>query len=174
MTIVEKTKEFVVPFYEKKDIGHNFAHIERVIKQARIIASNYSADDELLVLGAYFHGVIHIDEGKVIEFLHNEKVPEERIAKIVQAAWDSQRDHIPVLLEGKILHDAHHLEGGKTFFVVKCLLIGASKGESLQEILEHIQIPAEVPKSALPESQAAYNEKDRFTRDFIKSLEENL
>jgi uncharacterized protein len=141
---------------------------------ARKIASNYSIDDELLVLGAYFHGMINSNEGKVREFLRNEKVPEKRIVVIMQAARDSQRGSTPILLEGKILHDAHFLEGGKTFFVIKAIMIGVSKGESLQEILEHIEISAGAPKSALPESQAAYDEKDRFTRDFIDSLRKNL
>jgi uncharacterized protein len=174
MNIVEKTREFVTPLYNKKDIGHNFAHIERVIRQASRIAANYSVDDELLMLGAYFHGVIHIDEGKVRDFLRREKVAEDRISRIVQVAWESQGDRTPVLLEGKILHDAHFLEGGKTFFIVKTIMIGASKGESLQQITEHIKIPAEVPQSALPELQAEYDEKDRFTRDFINSLSKNL
>jgi uncharacterized protein len=175
MTVVEKAREFVMPFYAKKDIGHGFSHIERVLKTARKIGKNYTADDELLVLGAYFHGVIHLDEEKVIKFLRDSKVPEDRISKIVQVAWNSQRDRIPVLLEGKIIHDTHFLEGGKTFFVVKLIMIGASKGESLQEILEYMKkTPDEVPQSALSELQAAYDEKDRFTRDFVDSLSENL
>jgi uncharacterized protein len=174
MNIIEKTKIFVMPLYDEKDIGHNFSHIERVFKQAKIIAAKYPADDELLALGAYFHGVIYTDEGKVTEFLHEERVPHDRIATIIQVARDSQRDQTPLSLEGKILHDAHHLEGGKTFFVVKNIMIGASKGETLQEIVEHMTVPPEVPKSALPELQAEYDEKDRFTRDFINDLTKNL
>jgi uncharacterized protein len=174
MNIIEKAKEFVMPYYLEKDIGHDFSHIERVLKLAVKIAERYAVDNELLTLGAYFHGVIHLDEEKVIKFLRDKKVPGERILKIVQVAWDSQRDRTPVLLEGKILHDAHFLEGGKTFFVAKTIIIGASKGESLQEIIEHMTPPPEVPKSALPELQAEYDEKDRFTRDFIKNLSEYL
>ena len=174
MNIIEKAKTFVMPFYDKKDIGHNFSHIERVLKQARKIAAKYQADDELIVLGAYFHGVIYTHEGKVTEFLRGERVTQDRIATIIQIAWDSQRDHTPLLLEGKILHDAHHLEGGKTFFVVKTIMIGASKGESLQEMAEHMTVPPEVPKSALPELQAEYDEKDRFTRDFINDFSKSL
>jgi uncharacterized protein len=174
MNIIERTKKFVMPFYDKKDIGHNFTHIERIIKQAMIIKSNYPVDEELLMLGAYFHGLIYRDKKKSREFLRNQNVPEDRINKIVQVAEDSQRDSTPILLEGKILHDAHFLEGGKAFFVTKAIMIGASKGESLQEMLEHVKIPPKVPKSALPELQVEYDEKDRFTREFIDSIRNNM
>ena len=174
MTLIEKAKAFVMPFYTKKDIAHDFRHIQRVLRTARRLAERYEADDELIDLGALFHGVIHIDEKQVTDFLHAEGLPEGRIASIVQAAWDSQVGREPVLLEGKILHDAHLLEGGKTFWVVKTLILGTARGETLQETLEFYRTHRSSSRCSLPESQEEFEEKVRFTREFFDDLSENV
>lgn len=57
------------------------------------------------------HGVIHLDETRVIDFFRKENIKEEEIKRIVQVAWDSQKDKVSELIEGTILHDAHLLEG---------------------------------------------------------------
>ena len=163
-----------MPFYEKKDAMHDISHIERVLKLARKIAGNYLIDKELMELGAYLHGVIHLEEGKVIDFLKGEQLSEERINEIRQVAWDSQRDKTPQLIEGKILHDAHLLEGGKTFMVAKYLVLGTANGESLEEILEFMRNQSPSYRCSLPESQDKYMEQKRYTRDFIDDLTDNL
>ena len=38
-----------------------------------------------------------------------------------------------------ILHDAHVLEGGKTYTVVKTLITGSVRGQSLEETLSFMQ-----------------------------------
>jgi uncharacterized protein len=122
MKLIEKVKVFVQPYYNKKDLMHNFSHITRVLKLAEKIAKNYQVDNELLIIGAYFHGVIHLDEKKVVNFLQSNKIDEQKIKKILQISWDSQKDSTSDLIEGKILHDAHLLEGGKTYLIVKSLV----------------------------------------------------
>lgn len=58
---------------------------------------------------------------------------EEDIEVIIKVAWESQRPEIPETLEGKILHDAHVLEGGKTYTVVKTLITGSVRGSRLKK-----------------------------------------
>jgi uncharacterized protein len=175
MTLVEKVKIFVQPYYDGKDLMHNFSHITRVLKLAEKIAKNYQVDTELLIISAYFHGVIHLDEEKVVNFLQSNKVDEKRIKKIVEIAWDSQKDSTSDLIEGKILHDAHLLEGGKTYLIVKSLVTGTARGQSLSETIKYMEDNVLGKfKCLLPESQNEYCEKEKFAEEFLKDLKKNL
>ena len=175
MILIEIVKVFVQPYYDSKDLMHNFSHIVRVLKLAMKIAKNYQVDDELLIIGAYLHGVIHLDEEKIVIFLKSNQVDEQRIKKIVQIAWDSQKDSTSNLIEGKILHDAHLLEGGKTYLIVKSLVTGTARGQSLSETIKYMEDNVLGKfKCFLPESQNEYCEKEKFAEEFLKDLKENL
>ena len=112
---------FVKPYYEDKDIMHNMWHIELVKKKIdQIISiSNYDINYENLILAMYFHGFIYSDEDKIREWLLKNGFTEKEIENIVKIAWESQRSEVPETIEGKILHDAHVLEGGKKLFSCK-------------------------------------------------------
>jgi uncharacterized protein len=175
MTLVKEVEIFVQPYYEGKDLMHNFSHIERVLKLAKRIAKNYQIDNELLVVGAYFHGVIQLDENEVVNFLRTQNTDEERIKKIVQVAWDSQKDSDSSLIEGKILHDAHLLEGGKTFLITKSLITGTARGQSLIETVAYIEENLLGKfECLLPETQKEYEEKETFTQEFLNDLKRNI
>lgn len=175
MTLISEVKKFVLPYYEGKDMMHNFSHIERVLKLAKKIAKNYQVDDELLIIGGYFHGVIHIDESKVIDFLQSKGGEETRVREIVQVARDSQRKSTSDLIEGKILHDAHLLEGGKTYIIVQSLVTGTAKGQSLSETIKYMEDNVLGKfKCLLPENQDVYYEKEKFAQGFLKDLKENM
>jgi uncharacterized protein len=69
MVKVSDVEEFVRKDYEAKDLMHSLSHIRRVLRVAQDLAQNHSADSELLMLGAYFHGVIYSKENDVRDFL---------------------------------------------------------------------------------------------------------
>lgn len=48
--------------------------------------------------------------------MQTQNYDEEMISKTIKIAWESQRSEIPETIEGKILHDAYVLEGGKKRF----------------------------------------------------------
>lgn len=125
--------EFVEPYYIDKDIMHNIWHIELVKKMVRKIISlgNYEVEEECLLLATYFHGFIYRDEEKIRQWMRAQGYCEEMIAKTIKIAWESQRSEIPETLEGKILHDAHVLEGEKTYLIVKTLITGSVRGQTL-------------------------------------------
>ena len=64
---------------------------------------------------------------------------DDMIAKTIEIAWESQRSEIPKTIEGKILHDAHVLEGGKTYLIVKTLITGSVRGQSLVDTLNYME-----------------------------------
>ena len=173
--MIKELKEFVMPYYQKKDMMHDFSHIEKIIKLSKILAKDYDVDIELIIICVYLHGVVHKDEKGIIDFLISKKVNKERIKKIIQVSWDSQKDQTSNILEGKILHDAHLLEGGKTYIITKSLISGTLKGQTLAKTIRYIEdnIIGKF-KCELPECQKVYELKEMYAKDYIKDLKEHL
>lgn len=170
----EELLAFVTPYYENKDIMHNLWHIELVEKMVRKIVSigNYNVEEENLLLATYFHGFIYSDEQAITQWLSDHGYSEKNIRKILQIAWESQRREVPATMEGKILHDAHVLEGGKTYLVVKTLITGSVRGQTLAETLDYMEKQVlDRNQCYLPETVPLCEEMNRFTRNFYEALQ---
>lgn len=169
--------EFVEPYYVDKDIMHNMWHIELVKKMVnKIIAgSSYNVDEECLLLATYFHGFIYKDEEIIKQWMREQDYDEAVIAKTVQIAWESQRSEIPKTLEGKILHDAHVLEGGKTYLIVKTLITGSVRGQALLDTLKYMEGNVLDKNSCyLPETIPLCEEMNEYTNRFFEELTEGI
>jgi uncharacterized protein len=168
-------EEFVRKDYEEKDVMHNLSHIRRVLRAAQRLARNHACDPELLLIGAYFHGIIDDKENEAREFLKNKGVSDDRIDKSIQIAWESQKESEPKTIEGTILHDAHLIEGGKTFLITKSLVTGTARRQTLEETISFMEqnIPGKF-KCYLPEAQKIYEQKESFALDFLDELKSNL
>ena len=175
MLTVSDVEEFVRRDYEAKDVMHNLSHIRRILRAAEGLSQAHACDPELLLLGAYFHGVIYSKENEVRDFLKRGGVSQGRIDKAVQIAWESQKGSAPETGEGTILHDAHLIEGGKTFLITKSLVTGTARGQTLNETISYIErnILGKF-KCYLPEAQKVYEDKEEFAKDFIADLKDNL
>lgn len=132
---------FVKQYYEDKDIMHDLSHISRVlIYVGKLLRTgNYETDEDALKYAAYFHGFIYNSEEKIVEWLKCEKISSKMIEKIITVAWESQKDEVAQTLEGKILHDAHMIEGGKTYLIVKSLITGSVRGQTLEQTIEYME-----------------------------------
>ncbi len=169
--------EFVRPYYDDKDIMHNMWHIELVLKMVEKILteSSYQIDKEALLLATYFHGFIWKDEEEIIHWMKSENYDDMMISKAIKIAWESQREEIPETLEGKILHDAHVLEGGKTYTVTKTLITGSVRGQSLVETLNYMkQNVLNKNKCYLPETIPLCDEMNEYTNTFFNDLIEGI
>lgn len=169
--------EFVEPYYADKDIMHNMWHIELVQKMVdKILAdSNYTVDEECLKLATYFHGFIYSDEEGIRQWMLSQNYAEETVSKTIRIAWESQRSEIPETVEGKILHDAHVLEGGKTYVIVKTLITGSVRGQTLIETLNFMESNVlNQNKCYLPETIPLCEEMNRYTNDFFADLKEGV
>ena len=168
-----KLLKFVEPYYIDKDIMHNMWHIELVQKMIEKILSktDYLIDKELLELATYFHGFIYKDENKIIEWMSSQNYNEETISKTIKIAWESQRSEVPETIEGKILHDAHVLEGGKTYLIIKTLITGSLRGQSLVETLEFMKNNVlDKNKCYLQETIPLCEEMNKYTNEFYRDL----
>ena len=169
--------EFVEPYYADKDIMHNMWHIELVQKMiSRILAcGDYKVDEECLKLATYFHGFIYKDEVKIKQWMLARNYDEEKISRTLKIAWESQRNEIPETIEGKILHDAHVLEGGRTYLIVKTLITGSVRGQTLLDTLNYMEKNVlDQNKCYLPETIPMCKEMNDFTNSFFADLKEGI
>lgn len=169
--------KFVAPFYRDKDIMHNIWHIDLVIKYVdRIISQGqYIVDYESLIAAAYFHGFIYSDELAIRTWLTEQNVSIDTIERIITITWESQRQEVPHTLEGKILHDAHVIEGGKTYLITKSLITGSVRGQSLMETITYIERNVlDRNQCYLPESVPVCAASNQFAKDFVSALKKDI
>lgn len=169
--------EFATPYYSDKDIMHNMWHIELIKKQVNniIALGHYKIDMECLTLAIYFHGFIYLAENEIRQWLKEQQYTEEAVEKVVTIAWESQRPEVPETIEGKILHDAHILEGGKTYLVVKTLITGSVRGQTLLQTLGYMKENVLWQnKCYLPETIPLCDEMNEFTDQFYQELSKGI
>jgi len=170
---INKLQEFVRPYYTEKDIMHGLWHIELVAKAvAQIIdKGTYDANIEHLTYATYFHGCVLSNSSEIMDWLTQQGLSNEECERIILIALESHRTEIPTTLEGKILHDAHILEGGKAYMITKCLITGSVRGQTLFETIEYIEKNI-LHKSVcyLAENKQALDEVNSFTKKFLAEL----
>ena len=177
MINMEALLEFVEPYYIDKDLMHNMWHIELVKRKVENIISlgNYQVDMECLILATYFHGFIYKAENEIRHWLKAQQYTDEMIERTVMIAWESQRSEVPNTIEGKILHDAHVLEGGKAYLIVKTLITGSVRGQSLLQTLDYMENNVLYKnKCYLPETIPLCDEMNAFTVEFYRELLEGI
>jgi uncharacterized protein len=175
MLKVSDVEEFVQQEYDSKDVMHNLSHLRRLLRVAQRLAQDHVCDSELLMLGAYLHGIIYYKEREVRGFLKDKGVSQDKIDEAVKTAWESQKESVPETIEGRLLHDAHLIEGGKTFLITKSLVTGTARGQTLEETISYFErnILGKF-KCYLPEAQKIYEEKEQFAKDFLADPKSNL
>lgn len=177
MIDIRVLEDFVKPYYENKDIMHNLSHIERVLKYVNklVIQGKYEVDIDILTYSAYFHGCIYCDEEKIVNWLKDKDISVNKINQIIKTAWESQKNSNPETLEGKVLHDAHMIEGGKNYLIVKSLITGSVRGQTLDETVKYIEDNILGKGTCyLSESIEIYKQQQEFAKEFIKDLKEGL
>jgi uncharacterized protein len=175
MLEISDVEEFVRKDYETKDAMHDLSHIRRILRTAQKLTKNHVCDNEFLTLGAYFHGLIRFKEPEIRDFLSGNDLTAAKIDKVVQIAWESQKEAEPQSIEGRILHDAHLIEGGKTFLITKSLVTGSARGQSLEETIAYLESHIlGKHRCYLSEAQQMYEEKEKFAREFLNDLKNNL
>lgn len=161
--------DFVRPYYADKDIMHDFWHIRLLQNSIENVLSlgRYAVDRECLTLAAYFHGFVYRDPDAIRSWMDAHGYDAEYTNKVITVSMESQRPNAPETLEGKILHDAHVLEGGRTYLTVKTLITGSVRGQSLEQTLEFMRDHVlGKNRCYLPETIPLCEEMNRYTYDF--------
>ena len=168
-------EDFLRADYAAKDTMHDLTHIRRVYRAAEGLAglSEVAYDADVLLIGAYLHGVVYIPEREreARSFLRTSGVPQPMIDRAVTAALESQTDARPQSAEGMLLHDGHLLEGGRSFLLVKTLVTGGARASTLADIVAfwERQVAGRF-RCVLPAAQARYDEQEVFARSVFEEL----
>jgi len=168
--------EFVKPYYSKKDEMHDLSHINRLLHEARSISKKYQTDGEILTCATYFHGIDgRRHRGNLTEFLVSQGLPRRKAVKILRVASESHKESRPRTIEGKILHDAHLVVGGRTLMVANFLVTGALRGFPIEHTINYFEKEVDGRfKCHLPEMRQRYSEMEGFTREFFRDLRDSL
>ena len=174
---IHRLKAFAAPFYEGKDMMHGLWHIELVYRSVCYIVQTgrYDVNSDLLLAATYFHGFVQTHEKEIWAWLACEGLCEEDIERVILISRESHTSSVPESLEGKILHDAHLIEGGKVYVITKALVTGSLRGQTLPETIAYVEANILGKRTCyLPEAIPLLEEASRFTSQFLADLKRGL
>jgi uncharacterized protein len=171
--IVKDIEKFVSSLYVSKDAMHDINHIYRIIKAFEYLEKDYVGqfDREAVIIAAYLHGIINDHEKCIADWLQKQKLSKSKIQDVIKMAKKSQKNAIPRTLSEKLLHDAHMIEGGKTFLVIKSLITGVLRDQSLSKTISYFKKNVlNLGKCYLPRAIKIRKQQRQFAIALIKDL----
>lgn len=173
--LFDNLREFVKPYYIDKDFVENLEHVKRLLNTARDISEGENVDDDLLVFGAYFQGLIFSEEEQIRNFLFSLGLDRDRVIQIMRVAWESGKDAQPESPEGACLHDANLIEGGKEYQLAKALVLEAAAGHPLPQIIAGFEKQLQNNYQCHTEkARRIYGEINAYCADFLQALRQVL
>lgn len=137
LQILEKTQQYIQNQFSGETTGHDYFHIERVVKVAKRIAEEENADVFLVELAAWLHDVgdyklnngIDKSEELISGFLSGLNVPEETISKTIEivSQVSFSKGKTAESLEARIVQDADRLDAIGAIGIARVFAYGGSK-----------------------------------------------
>ncbi len=135
--ILKSAQELIKNQFIGETTGHDYYHIERVVKTANRIANEEKADLFLVELAAWLHdlgdyklnGGTDKSEEFISEFLTGLNVPSEIIAKTIEivSQVSFSKGNTPTSLEAQIVQDADRLDALGAIGLARTFAYGGSK-----------------------------------------------
>jgi uncharacterized protein len=178
---LDANKEFVRPFYETRDVAHNFRHIERNIKRLDILSEGVIPTPRLdrLYFLACFHGLgkrLHSEPDLNVRssaFLRKLGWAEPEI----QELFTSLDRHLnsPETVEEAIVHDANKIETLGAFGIAKAFTMGGIMGQTYEETADYFENQS-LGKTEFrtPTGQRLSDEGRQYAIDFLGRLRREL
>jgi uncharacterized protein len=139
--LINKCKQHVLTIYESFDASHDYAHIERVLKNAEeIMATEPSANPAVVRLGVLLHDVDDSkyksdDNPTVGEILQaigaNEELSLEILACIESVSFSGGNEKEITSIEGAIIRDADRLDAIGAIGIARTFAFGGARGRKL-------------------------------------------
>jgi uncharacterized protein len=177
MSIIDKTILFVKSKLEQAEGGHDWFHIERVYKNALLIAQEEACDLTVVKLGALLHDIADskfYDGDETIGpktarlFLEGEKVDEATIAHVVNIienisfkGGNFEKKFSSKELE--IVQDADRLDAIGAIGIARCFNYGGFKNRALYN-------PAIPPKFGMSKEEYKTNDSPTINHFYEKLL----
>lgn len=137
LQILEKTKEYIQNEFSGEGTGHDYFHVERVVKTAKRIALKENADLFLVELAAWLHDVgdyklnggVDKSQEMIAELLKGMDVPREIISKTIEivSQVSFSKGKSAESLEAEIVQDADRLDAIGAIGLARVFAYGGSK-----------------------------------------------
>lgn len=135
--ILKNTQAFILKEFSGEGTGHDYFHVERVVKSAKKMAEEENADVFLVELSAWLHDLgdykLHNGVDRSAELISGFLLLEEADTEIIQKVLEivSQvsfsKGNQPTSLEAKIVQDADRLDALGAIGIARCFAYGGSK-----------------------------------------------
>ncbi len=97
------------------------------------------------------------------------------IDRIITCAKESDKAATPKTLEGKIIHDAHLLEGGVYYGIIKSFITGSLRDQSLHETMDYYKDNIlNKFKCAIAKNQKELDDLYDISENIIKDVDNNI
>ncbi len=168
----ERLQELALNVMEGADLGHDLAHVERVVANAKRLLQTESADPAIVIPAAWLHDCVFVPKNspdrsrasvlaseKATLLLAELNYPHELFAPIAHAiAAHSFSAGIPCeTLEAQIVQDADRLEALGAIGISRCLQTGALMRQRLYD-----------PASPFPAHRSCEDQKQSIDHFFQK------
>jgi uncharacterized protein len=180
--VIQNTICFVKKTLERSEGGHDWFHINRVYKNALLIAKNEKVDLFVVQLGALLHDIADakfydgdesIGPKKARDFLESQQVEETVISHIENIilfiSYKSSFDHNRSFSspELNVIQDADRLDAIGAIGIARCFNYGGFKNRSLYdpEIRPNLQMTKEEYKNSTAPSINHFHEKLFLLKD---------
>ncbi len=149
MKTIERCRQIVVEIYNKFDASHDFAHIERVMKNAEeILAGEPSANEEVVRLAVLLHDIEDAkyksgDNPTVLEILQkigaDDELAKNVLACIKSVSFSGGNAKDIMSVEGAIVRDADRLDAIGAFGNARTFAFGGARGRKLYDTDEIVR-----------------------------------
>ncbi len=147
--VIGKCKKIVVEIYNKFDASHDFAHIERVMKNAEeILAGEPLANEEVVRLAVLLHDIEDAkyksgDNPTVLEILQkigaDDELAKNVLACIESVSFSGGNAKDITSIEGAIVRDADRLDAIGAIGIARTFAFGGARGRKLYDSDEMIR-----------------------------------
>ncbi|MCZ2258359.1 HD domain-containing protein [Sporosarcina sp. G11-34] len=147
--LIQTCKQSVLTIYEQFDASHDYAHIERVMKNAEdIMATEDNVDESIIRLAVLLHD---IDDAKyksdanpsAMEILQSIGASKQLTDKIIECiksvSFSGGNAQAITSIEGAIIRDADRLDAMGAIGIARTFAFGGAKGRKLYDKSESVR-----------------------------------
>jgi uncharacterized protein len=140
--------DHILPYYRAQDPGHDWAHINRVVKTAKSLALEEKADLAVVIPAAYLHDIVNIPKNhpdrsraselaadKAIKLLREHGYDETKFTAIHAAIVEHSfsRGLTPSSVEAACVQDADRLDAIGAIGVLRCAAVNVEMETSFYD-----------------------------------------
>lgn len=140
--------EQILPYYKAQDPGHDWAHINRVVKTATMLAEQEKADLAVVVPAAYLHDIVNVPKNhpdraraseltadKAVKLLKEHGYDESKLSAIRTAIIEHSfsRGLTPSTIEAACVQDADRLDAIGAIGVLRCAAVNVEMKTSFYD-----------------------------------------